>query len=108
MERVGEDVAHSSLWRVDLVDVCLDLCKRLGRLLGLREVLHTAARQLLVHVVGPCVLDGPRLLLAALKGGRHVKALAAHLGDDARRLVTCPLRVLLDGRVGVLADIVLL
>ena len=111
VEGVGQDVADSSLWRVDLVDVGLDLCERLGHSLGLREVLYTAARQLLVHVVGtevsPHVLLAPRLDLAALERGHHVEALAAHLGADTR-LVARPLRVLLDGRVGIFANIVLL
>lgn len=109
VEGVGQDVADSSPWRVDLVDVGLDLCQRLGHPLGLRVVLYPAARQLLVHVVGPHVLvagNTARLELAALEGGHHVEALAAHLGDDPR-LVARPLRILLDGRVGIVADIVL-
>lgn len=62
VEGVGQDVADSSLWRVDLVDISFDLCQRLGHFFGLRKVLHTAARQLLVHVVSPKV--SPYVLVA--------------------------------------------
>ena len=43
MQRVGQDIADSSFWRVDLVDVGLDPVEWLRTLLSLGKILHTAA-----------------------------------------------------------------
>ena len=76
----------------------------------LREILNTAARQLLVYVVrpevSPHVLVATRLELAALERGRNVEALTAYLGGNTR--LVAPRWILLDWGVSVLADIVLL